>query len=593
MLAQADSALRSGDPSRADAIAGQVVRTDARAHPAWFLLAQTRHALGDPKGALDAMRRASSLSPGNPSYRFNLAMLLRTHGRREEAHRELAALVEGAPEDARRLAELGNALIDINEFDLALRCQERRMALAPDDPQALLAVVRVWYRRRDWDRCRAMLDEGVERFPSSAAVFSVRARLNERTNRLDEAQRDATRAVELDPRDPMAHLELGKLHRRRGSPQAAVDCLDRAKELGPSGKTGIDTLVELGFALDELGRHDEAFDRMTEAQGLWSSGPRARQYPRSIYPARLRALGGVDWSSEVGSWTGSHRSDHPAPVFFVGFPRSGTTLAERILGAHPGLIPTDEPPFLNEVIKRLAERVGSRDAIPRALGSLDPGVLGELEGFYFEQAQQALGREAVSQGRILDKMPLNIVELPFVRRLFPDAKVIVALRDPRDCCLSCFFQHFNPNVALVHSDTLDNTAELYAQVMGLWLRYREELGQDWLEYRYEDLVSQGREGVDAWARRVLGFLGLEFDPRVLEPAQDSASSSVKTPSYSSIVNPVNDRAVGRWKRYRGRFDRAERILEPFIEAFGYADADSDAPAPGVSHDGAQETGPHP
>ena len=174
--------------------------------------------------------------------------------------------------------------------------------------------------------------------------------------------------------------------------------------------------------------------------------------------------------------------------------------------------------------------------------------------------------ETLSGRHLVDKLPLNLVHLGLVRRLFPDAKILLALRDPRDVVLSCFMQTFELNTAMVHFLDLCDAARLYRTVMALGTVYQQRLGLDLLSYRYEDLVA----APESTARQVFAHLGLPWDDCVMRYYERRAGRAVATPSYQDVTRPVYSRAVGRWRSYRGEMAAALDLLLPAVTAFGYA-----------------------
>jgi len=143
--------------------------------------------------------------------------------------------------------------------------------------------------------------------------------------------------------------------------------------------------------------------------------------------------------------------------------------------------------------------------------------------------------------------------------------VIVALRDPRDVCLSCFQQRFSPNNATLNFLDIERTARLYGAVMGMWLAQRGHHAFAYHELRYEDLTAD----FEACARGLVSFLGLGWDKRMLKFYEHAPVRPINTPSYEAITQPVHTGAVGRWKRYAGQLAPILPTLEPFVEAFGY------------------------
>jgi hypothetical protein len=150
-------------------------------------------------------------------------------------------------------------------------------------------------------------------------------------------------------------------------------------------------------------------------------------------------------------------------------------------------------------------------------------------------------------------------------RLFPDATVLLALRDPRDVVLSCYLRYLPLNPVSVSFLTPERTAMRYALDMLIWLKLREIIPPQWVEIRYEDTVAD-LEGV---ARRALAALRLPWDDRVLAYREKLKDRFVLTPTYLAVARPVTNRAIGRWRNYAKYLEPVLPILEPYVEEFGY------------------------
>jgi hypothetical protein len=213
-------------------------------------------------------------------------------------------------------------------------------------------------------------------------------------------------------------------------------------------------------------------------------------------------------------------------------------------------------------VRRQVEKLPA--GYPEALPDLDPDALQALRRVYFEAVDRHLRRLA---GRTpVDKMPLNTIDVGLIHRLFPEARILLALRHPCDVVLSGFMQAMKPNAAMVLFDSLASTARFYAQVMGLWQQYRQVLPLSVLTVRYEDLVVD----LPGETRRILEFLDLPWDDAVLSYAEHAQTRAIATPSYHQVVQPIYRRSVGRWRNYADAFEDVLPVLQPFIEEFGYA-----------------------
>lgn len=443
------------------------------------------------------------------------------------------------------------------------------------EPASAMAIARqgaAASAQRAFDRAEPLFQRAIAMDPAAVWPRAQLAGMLERTNRLDEAEQAAQAAVDVEPRSAGARLVLGQVQRRlgkldeaRASLEQALAAGDGAKSLGPRLEMRIRT--ELGFTLDQLGEFDAAFEHFTAAQATWLTLPAPSRVDLNAYPARMAAYRALIESADFGSWPRERPAgSRPAPVFFVGFPRSGTTLLEQLLGAHSQIVAAEEEPFLARAIEELAQQ---GVAMPGGLADLGEPQRAALEARYWELAERSLGP---LDGRVLlDKLPLTIIELPAVLRVFPDAKVLVALRDPRDCTLSSFMQEFGANIGMVHTHSLEATARLYEGVMGLWLLYRDGLPLAWQETRYEDLVADP----EARLREILAFLGLGFEPQVLEGGGQRLS---RTPSYRAVGEKIHSRATQRYRNYPRQLEAVRSQLEPFVRALGYGSWDSSEPA---------------
>jgi len=165
----------------------------------------------------------------------------------------------------------------------------------------------------------------------------------------------------------------------------------------------------------------------------------------------------------------------------------------------------------------------------------------------------------------LDKNPTLTLVLPGLLRLFPEARLLIALRDPRDVVVSCFMQYLPLNANSVCFLTLERTAQRYANDLAAWRKFRGMIASPWLEVRYEDAVAD----LEKETRRALDFLGLPWEPSVLNYRDRLKQKAVGSPTYEAVSQPLYTRAIGRWRHYEKYLAPCLPILEPSVEAFGY------------------------
>jgi hypothetical protein len=388
--------------------------------------------------------------------------------------------------------------------------------------------------------------------------------------RMEEADRQYARAGELldaaeqvAPGHPHLALQRAVLKSRQKAHDQALAMLEdlqrRVEAAGGAVDLGfrVDLLNERGVVLDKLGRHPEAFAAYGEAkQAMKALTGQAYQAEEAAHlAARLKSFFTADRLKRLPR--AAPRPDAPAPIFIVGFPRSGTTMVEQTLSAHPLISAGDELPVLGEMVELAPRLLGSPLPYPEALADLWLGDKTEgldlLRDYYLQRARQ-LG--AVGEGArwFTDKMPLNETHLGLIGLMFPTAPVIHLLRHPLDVLLSTFANHMTHGFHC--ASDLMSIARHYLLTADLIEHYRREAQPNLLTVRYEDLI----DGQEAGVRRMLDFIGAPFDERCL--SFHGNRRYARTASYAQVAEKLHDRSRYRWRAYREQ-------LEPVIRRLGY------------------------
>jgi hypothetical protein len=248
-----------------------------------------------------------------------------------------------------------------------------------------------------------------------------------------------------------------------------------------------------------------------------------------------------------------------------GHPRSGTTLLEQVLDAHPDIVSAEETEiFKQDAYIPLMRGHPDDIAMFAGLAAATPDALQQARQNYFRSTELLLGQPLA--GRFLiDKNPTYTQIVPALVRIFPETKFLIALRDPRDVVMSCFMQNFQLNQVGAACLTLAGAVEEYAALMNNWQTVKARMANPWLEVRYEDMV----EDLESVARKSLDFLGVSWDPKVLGFDEHARKKMVRSPTYADVTQPVYKRAKGRWRNYQKYLEPHLEKLEPFVKAFGY------------------------
>ena len=254
----------------------------------------------------------------------------------------------------------------------------------------------------------------------------------------------------------------------------------------------------------------------------------------------------------------------PQPIFVLGFPRSGTTLMEQTLSAHPRIVAGDELPLINDLTNLMPRMLNSPLGYPEALAELWMGDqregLDNLRDYYLQKVAQ-MGILTPDAAWFTDKMPLNETHLGLIALLFPEAPLIHVIRHPLDIMVSAVSNHFTHGFFC--ASALETAAKHYVRVMDLVQKYRSEMALRYLPVRYEDMVTDQ----EATVRSVLDFVGEKFDPKCLQFHENQRYA--RTASYAQVTERLYDRSRFRYRHYRKHLEPVIPILQSHIERLGY------------------------
>jgi tetratricopeptide (TPR) repeat protein len=458
--------------------------------------------------------------------------------------------------------EFGCAAGGAGQLGLADRAWRKAVELEPANGELLLQIGHRYQGFRQPEKARSHFERAAAADPRGINPRMALAILLEQNHRFAEAREAIEDCLRIDPQDDQARYFAAVLDRRENKVEAAERRLRDLIASGPRHQyVQYASRYELAEALNRTGRFDEAMEALAEAKRLVRAlgdteamlkeyDEEAGKYRRSTQALPANIL--RTWSKEF-----PERSREPIPklAFLGGHPRSGTTLLEQILGAHPDVAALDEPQAFTMIAAPLF------NTSPQ----LSPPRLNVIRRRYIEALQREL--DGKTEGKlILDKNPSPTAKLRIWLRVFPELRVVIALRDPRDVVISCYFQNIPLNPYNVNFLSLERAAIHYANLMDVWLAVRQWEGLAAIETRYEDIVADlEREG-----RRVTEFLGLSWHQEQARFYEKSSKKQMYSPTYHDASQPVYARSVSRWRAYQKHLAPIQPILEPYCRALGYA-----------------------
>ncbi|HEX4159410.1 MAG TPA: sulfotransferase [Rhizomicrobium sp.] len=528
ILAYVRAIVAERDPGRANDMAAAALGHGLR-HSAFHSARARWLQLNDRNSeALGELQLAIALAPHDAEILQSIGISLLRLGRPANAIAAFDAAIRIAPADAQAHYLKGCACSAAGEPTAALRSHERAIALRPDHADALAAAAAAAARAGDSAKAR---------------------RFAERTLRVVPAHPTAIIALAMcDIHDS----EFVQAEKHLGALLSAFPARDETRALA---------LGLLGDAFDGQDRTDTAFEAYTEENEILRDLYKLRFDGEARLAGRVEQLI-VGLQEEVASPPEPAISDSsPAKrhVFLLGFMRSGTTLLEQVLAAHSD-------------VETLEER--------ETLAGLCPGYMGRSDGspnLYLPHGKELdLAREtywrrvrafgAKPDDKIfVEKQPFNTLFLPLIARLFPSAKIIFQVRDPRDVILSCFRRHLEVKPTTFELLTLADAARFYDRVMRCGELCRSKLPLDIFEVRYEDIVSEFDNSVLAICRH----LGMEWTDSMRDFDRSARSRAIRSVSSSQVRQRLYPDGIGYWHRYEKQLAPVLPSLRPWVERFGY------------------------
>jgi Tfp pilus assembly protein PilF len=526
-----EQALGQGDIERAAMLAEVALGLGQSDPMVLNLAAWRREEAGDYAGAHRLLEKALELAPGDVAVLGAIGAVLRKESRLDEALAVLDQVVAAEPRHAAAWLERGYTLEALRDETDAARNYSRALAIDPN-----LA-------------------------PALGKLADIAAKKGDR----DSARHQAARALAIDPANPSATFALATMEIEDRAGAQAAERLEALLRTSLKADDRTRALTLLGDALDREDRCAEAFAAWQEAQRTFRAAWAPLLEPGPERPSHRSFIEKIEQQVEAAPPMAKPSPPPPVAaaaahhVFLLGYPRSGTTLVENILASAPGVAALEEQDTLADTNETLV----ANDGTMPDLDAIEPALLTKLRAGYWARVSRMAGD--VSGRTFVDMNPFNGIKLPVIARLFPEARILLMRRDPRDVVLSCFRINFTPSPGTYAFSDLDEAARHYDALMRLIELCRERLPLAFHEVRYDRLVAD----FDATVRAMADFIGLEWTDAFRRFDRTAKTRGVRTASATQVRRGLYD-GGGRWRRYAEQMAPVLPILTPWAERFGFA-----------------------
>jgi len=481
----------------------------------YFCHAMALGSLGQVDGAKYSLEAALRIDPNHTESRLRLGAVCLMLGQHQDALKHYKLATKAQPQNVETNIRLGDVYLALGEIEKARSAYRKAVKLQPADPNATAGLAAIAARSNDPRTAYTLIQPFLDQGSDTVSIAILYADISGAIDQRDEAMVYLKNLLERSslPIDERRQLlfALGKVHDALADYKAAFEYYKQANELGA-----------------------DSFDP-------WVSNDQLKNY--------------IDfWGANccVNAKVARKQSKGQQLICIVGMPRSGTSLVEQIIGSHPAVYPAGELQEINDLAAQLPMLTKSAKPYPFCLESVSQSVLDAAAKNYFKAVSRRAGSKRFAV--ITDKMPSNYWHLGLIQLLFPGGKIIHCIRDPRDTCLSCYFQNFAGQHP--YANDLLNLGMYYRQYEKLMRHWRNVLDLEIMDVHYENLVADPEQV----SRQLIEYCKLDWDSCVLR--YYDSKRTVVTSSFDQVTKPVYKDSLARWHHYEG-------FLESLHKGLGY------------------------
>ena len=513
---------------------------------AYSYMARFNSLAGNNQEALSFHEKAVSLEPHNSIIQYNFGALLRQLGMYEKAVVAFTSSLDTTDSLSNTHYMIASCFQFMGRFDLTeFHCLE---SLKHDsvNTDALVCLGFHYQNLGDYEQAIDYFNRAIKVSPDSKAASGAKASLLVRIGKKEKAYEIIRQAIDSGGVTSTIIDAYSSLHDSYGSINEVIKVAEIYLQTGRLSSRNISSVnFSLGMMYDEIKSYDKAFSCFklaNQANYINFDVPSYVKYTQGIIN-----FYNVDYDSVCSKSTSNKR-----PVFIVGMPRSGTSLVEQILSMHSEVYAAGELTYISDIVKKISNTKSTSAIDIESIADCDDVCLTSYADEYINRVEQLSDRLKIST----DKMPANYLYLGLIQQMFPEAIFLHCKRDPRDTCLSIYFQDFGAFQPF--SNDLNNTARIHLEHDRLMVHWKNKLNMKIYDVEYEDMVNN----FEVTVRGILEHCNLKWEDACLDFY--TARRSVATASFCQVDKPIYNKSVARWKNYEMHIGGLNNILKPIL-----------------------------
>ena len=529
------------------------VKLNKRLIEAHYFLGNIYQLTGKFELSADSFYEAIRLNPNFYEALNNLAAILIELNRPIDANKIINRAIKINPHSIQLLCNIAGYCMLDNNIDKASEYINKAYDLDPEFVDALKLKGKIHYRNAEYDDALFFYRKAYA-INNNDDITCLIAQILERRGEFDEANKLITPFIETGKPDVATLLTYSAVSRKFKNEWKAIEAIETKIINSELDKTSLTSLhSELGKQYDLLGKYNKAFDNYKKANQVEREQSKQVAALNEIRHKGNTSKEDIDkWFSEYPKelWESLPSSNNESikPIFVIGMFRSGTTLCEQILSSHPDVHGAGELPDINQFSYAINSSK-LHDKSPASMININPDKLIAATNNYLA----TLNSHSTTAKHVVDKMPSNFMHVGLISKLFPNAHIVHMIRDPRDACLSMYFQRFG--LQMKFSTDLVELADYHLAYQRYMQYWHEVLDIQIHNVIYEELM----ESQEAITSKMLEFCGLEWSDKCMNFHQ--SKRDINTPSYDQVRKPLYKKSVARWKNY-------EKHLQPLIDKLG-------------------------